>query len=139
MEVKIYDVLPKYAIDIRKSVFMEEQGFMNEFDEIDDRAEHLVMFDNGFPVAACRIFWDEKLQSYVLGRLSVIKAYRGQMLGAKMIQKAEEHVRASGGKRIALHAQCRVSEFYRKQGFAARGEIEDDEGCPHVWMYKEWN
>ena len=46
--VKISDrLLPKCAY-IRKAVFMEEQGFQQEFDEIDDRAYHALILD-GFP------------------------------------------------------------------------------------------
>ena len=43
--VKISDkLLPKCAY-IRKAVFMEEQGFQQEFDEIDDRAYHALILD----------------------------------------------------------------------------------------------
>ena len=32
---------------IRREVFMEEQGFSNEFDDIDKRAWHAVIFTDG--------------------------------------------------------------------------------------------
>ena len=32
---------------IRQEVFVEEQGFHHEFDEIDSRAWHLVLYENG--------------------------------------------------------------------------------------------
>lgn len=38
VQVKIYNNLPAEAAAIRKSVFMEEQGFTNEFDDIDKTA-----------------------------------------------------------------------------------------------------
>lgn len=34
MEIKLYSTLPSEAVKIRKLVFVEEQGFKNEFDEI---------------------------------------------------------------------------------------------------------
>ena len=34
-EIRIYDELPEEASRIRRVVFVEEQGFMEEFDEID--------------------------------------------------------------------------------------------------------
>ena len=47
--VKISDrLLPKCAY-IRKAVFMEEQGFQQEFDEIDDRAYHALIRDGCIP------------------------------------------------------------------------------------------
>ena len=33
MEIKLYNELPKEAVEIRHKVFAEEQGFQNEFDE----------------------------------------------------------------------------------------------------------
>ena len=50
MEIRYYDNLPEEAKTIRRAVFMEEQGFQEEFDEIDGQAGHLVMFDGALPV-----------------------------------------------------------------------------------------
>ena len=36
MEYKIFDNFPQEAKDIRTAVFIDEQGFKNEFDEIDE-------------------------------------------------------------------------------------------------------
>lgn len=44
MEIRVYDELPEEASRIRREVFVEEQGFMEEFDEIDGWANHLVLF-----------------------------------------------------------------------------------------------
>lgn len=137
MEVKIFDVLPPDAVKIRTEVFMTEQGFVNEMDETDNIAVHLVLYDGKLPVATCRIFRDEEMKTYMLGRLAVIKPYRGKQLGAEMIKHAEKYVRDNGGENITLHAQCRVSAFYRKQGYNEQGEIGYEEGCPHIWMKKE--
>lgn len=138
MNIKIYDELSEAAKTIREEVFMREQGFQNEFDTIDDIAKHIVFFAEGDrPIATCRVFQDEELDFYVLGRLAVIKEFRGQNVGAQMIEEAEKCVRKMGGSELALHAQCRVSKFYQKLGYAEYGEVEDDEGCPHIWMRKQ--
>ena len=43
MEVSIYSELPDEARAIRQAVFVEEQGFQEEFDDIDNtEAAHLV-------------------------------------------------------------------------------------------------
>ena len=36
---------------VRKAVFMEEQGFQQEFDDVDDRAYHVLIQDGERPVA----------------------------------------------------------------------------------------
>lgn len=136
--VKVYDFLCDDAKEIRKSVFISEQGFKNEFDEIDEKARHIVMYnEGGSPIAVCRIFQDENENSFILGRLAVLPSYRGMNLGKQMIAYAEKAVLNSGGKTLALHAQCRAKAFYEKSGYASYGEIEDDEGCPHIWMKKQ--
>ena len=40
MEIRIYDRLHPHAVAIRHTVFVEEQGFIDEFDEADGRAIH---------------------------------------------------------------------------------------------------
>ena len=45
MEIKIYNQLPDEAKEIRLEVFVKEQGFEEEFDDIDETAAHIVLFD----------------------------------------------------------------------------------------------
>ena len=44
MIIKLYTELPKESYEIRKKVFVEEQGFKNEFDDIDKSSTHLVLY-----------------------------------------------------------------------------------------------
>ena len=74
MKAVIYENIPDCAREIRKKVFTDEQGFQNEFDETDITATHIVLFDqNDLPIATCRVFWDAAIDSYILGRLAVIR------------------------------------------------------------------
>lgn len=120
---------------IRETVFMQEQGFQNEFDEIDSKAKHIVLYDDNHPIATCRIY-KEKDKTFVLGRLAVLKAYRGTGLGSIILKEAENLVMKLGGTTLSLHAQCRVKEFYYKLGYSEFGEMDYDEDCPHIWMKK---
>lgn len=36
-------------------MFVKEQGFEEEFDDIDETAAHIVLFDGSHPVGVCRI------------------------------------------------------------------------------------
>lgn len=137
MELKIYENFPSQAMEVREAVFVKEQGFRDEFDETDRVAAHFVLFDGeDRPVATCRVFWDSEMEAYILGRLAVLREYRGRELGSLLVQEAEKYVRQKGGGMIALHSQCRAAAFYKKLGFMEFGEIGDDEGCPHIWMKK---
>lgn len=137
MKTVIYEGISDYAKEIRQKVFVNEQGFRNEFDDIDKTAAHIVMFvGDKIPVAACRVFWDTKMNMYIIGRLAVIKEYRSKNIGSVMLKEAEKYIQKNGGKCAALHAQCRITAFYQKSGYIEFGDIDDDEGCPHIWMKK---
>ena len=136
MEIKIYDYLPDEAKEIRCEVFCKEQGFLDEFDETDEVAAHLVAFNSGTPIATCRVFKDEK-DTHTVGRVAVVKAWRGKNIGADILAEAENYIRNNGGKEISVSAQKRVEEFYKKQGYTPLGSIYFDEDCPHIKMIKK--
>ena len=137
METKKFDLLPKEAVEIRTAVFVEEQGFQEEFDSIDHKAIHFIGYQDGNPIATCRIFADSEDEStYILGRFAVLKAYRGKGIGRNLMRAVELYAKKMGLTHIRLHAQCRVEPFYQKLGFESYGEIELEEDCPHVWMKK---
>lgn len=135
MRVEIYDQLSEDAKKIRKEVFMQEQGYEREFDDTDQKASHVVLYDD-IPVATCRIFEGERKNEYILRRLAVIKPYRRQHIGSLMVNEAEKFVFERGGTSISLLAQCRVQGFYESLGYEVTDKKEEDEGCPHVWMKK---
>ena len=137
METRLFKKLPKEAQEIRTKVFVEEQGFAEEFDDIDAIALHLVVFDKGEPVAACRIYWAEEKGMYIVGRIAVLPQYRGMHIGADILSEAEAQVVKLGGRELYLHAQCRASAFYEKQGYRKMGTVELEQGCPHTWMFKK--
>lgn len=137
MNLIIYDKLPEDAKKIRETVFVKEQGFHHEFDEIDQEAKHLVLYDGEIPVATCRFFKKETDDDYTVGRIAVMKKYRGRNIGTFLLKEAENEIRNGGGKSIRLHAQCNAQRFYQKQGYMSYGKTDLDENCPHIWMRKE--
>lgn len=122
---------------IREEVFIKEQGFRYEFDEIDARAMCMVLYDETRPIACCRLFPGEADGEYVAGRLAVLREYRGRNLGRRMLREIEDKVQELGGKRISLSAQVRAEGFYEKQGYTKSGEVYYDEECEHIHMEKE--
>ncbi|WP_418776458.1 GNAT family N-acetyltransferase [Holdemanella biformis] len=135
MNTKIFTTLPQDAKNIRIEVFMKEQGFENEFDEIDNLCHHIVAFDEGKPIGTCRFFKENN--HYTIGRVAVLKEYRNQHIGNLLLKSAEKEIKRINGDVIVVHAQVRVSSLYEKQGYIQFGQIDDDEGVPHVWMKKK--
>ena len=78
IKARFYDELCGDAMYIRKAVFMQEQGFYNEFDETDKISTHVVLYNtDGKPVATGRLFPDsDKPNSYIIGRVAVLKEFR---------------------------------------------------------------
>lgn len=137
MDIKVYKQLPEDAKYIRRNVFIEEQGFENEFDDIDDMSTHILIYESSDPVATCRLYYNDERQSFVIGRIAVLKKFRGKNYGAELIKMAEQEIVKMHGETVHLSAQVRVSAFYKKNGYIALDEVYVDEGCPHVWMKKE--
>ena len=135
MQIKFFDTLTADAASIRTEVFVNEQGFKNEFGGEDNIATHAVLYAGKKPVATCR-FFEENGCRFVLGRIAVIKEFRGQGLGAEILRLAEKEIRLRGGREIYLHAQTRVKDFYAKLGYTPCGKPDFDEGCPHTPMHK---
>ena len=62
MEIEMYEQLPEDAKRIRMKVFMEEQGFENEFDDIDNLSIHFLIFEKAIPLLSLfRFLRNDKL------------------------------------------------------------------------------
>lgn len=123
------------AHKIRIQVFVEEQGFVQEIDGLDDDAWHLVIYDGDKPVATARAFL-EAGGLCKIGRVAVMPDYRGQHLGEKLMLRLETEMKKLGARQFKVSAQVQASGFYSKLGYVRHGEEYLDEHCPHVDMYK---
>lgn len=123
------------AIDIRRRVFVDEQGFKNEFDDIDKTAYHAVIFVQDRYAATGRLF-DCGCGIAHIGRVAVLRDFRGMSLGSYVIAVLEKKAYDLGFTEIELSAQVRVMDFYTKLGYSPVGEEYPDEDCPHIKMVK---
>ena len=137
IQIRMQQGLSQDAWIIRQEVFVEEQGFHHEFDETDQTAWHLVLYENGHAAGCCRLFASDNPDVYILGRLAVRKSCRGRQFGERLVREAEGWLRGRHVKRLALSAQVRVRPFYEKLGYTASGDEYLDEYCPHIHMEKE--
>lgn len=136
MEIRTYEHLPEEARRIRQQVFVEEQGFQEEFDETDDGCVHILLWEKDQAVATGRVYYNKEHCCYGIGRLAVCKAYRGCQYGKAVLEAAEQVIAERQEQTAGLSAQLRVKGFYEKMGYEAKGEIYLDQECPHVWMEK---
>lgn len=136
--IEIGRELSEGAKALRAGVFLDEQGFSVEFDEIDETCLHLAMYDGSEVIAAARAYEDADVPNlWHIGRVVVAKTHRGEHLGARIMTAMEAYLRTLGAVNTTVSAQCRVKAFYASLGYAEQGEIYMDEFCPHVRMDKK--
>jgi predicted GNAT family N-acyltransferase len=116
---------------IRKSIFIDEQHVPKdlEWDGQDDDCTHFLASVNATPVATARLTAEGQI-----GRMAVLREYRGTGIGSALLAAAIEQARQSGFKQVFLHAQVNVIGFYEKSGFSAEGDIFIDAGIEHRTM-----
>lgn len=132
---EVFDTLPKQAEYIRNIVFVSEQGFCDEFDSDDNFARHILLNYNGDYVGTCRLICKDGRS--IIGRIAILKDYRGLGLGAYMMDYAHSLIVGSGGKRAYVHAQVAAKGFYKRCGYCECDDEDEEQGCPHVWMCRD--
>lgn len=123
---------------LRHEVFVVEQGvpIEEEQDALDESATHLLAVDNGTPVGAARMLFQQDLAK--VGRVCVVKPARGTGLGADIIRAAVAIAAETPGiTKVKLGAQTHALGFYEKLGFEAFGPVYLDAGIDHQDMVLE--
>lgn len=127
------------AFAIRREVFVGEQGIpaAEEFDALDDGAEHLLVLSGGRPAGTCRLL-GVGTTTVRLGRMAVTPRFRGRGLAAELLALADKRAREAGARRIVLDAQITARGLYERSGYtiAGDGEVFIDAGIEHVAMVK---
>lgn len=137
MDIKVFDEIPPESRFIRETVFLSEQGFEKEYDENDNIAKHIVIYENDEAIATCRLYWDDEVNCYHVGRIAVLKPHRGNGLGIKIVTEAEKIIKEMGGKEVFISGQVQVVEFYvKKLGYTQYGDVYLEEKKPHVALKK---
>ena len=121
-------------------MFIEEQGIpeAEEWDDLDALCTHVVAYNSkGDPIATARLLPSQKGTAKI-GRMAVLLAWRGQGLGAYMLQRLLQTAQQRGDQEALLHAQSQAQGFYAAQGFEARGEVFKEVDIDHLLMVKRW-
>ena len=120
---------------IRGAVFIEEQGVPKnlEWDGEDDVCDHFMAIN----AAGQRLGCGRLMPSGKIGRMAVLPEYRGQGIGQQILAAAIARASELGLRRVTLHAQAAVVDFYRKAGFLPEGGEFTEAGIPHQAMALE--
>ncbi|WP_151715120.1 GNAT family N-acetyltransferase [Acinetobacter sp. TUM15071] len=126
-----WDQLQQDAKLIRTLVFILEQGIAeaDEWDEQDAISQHFVIYDQDQPIATARL-----LQNNSVGRVAVLKAYRGQGLGQMIMLDIIAFAKQQERAFLHLSSQVHAMSFYQQLGFVVQGDEYDECGIPHIEM-----
>ena len=122
---------------VRTTVFVHEQNVpieleMDELDTLDTTHHWLMTNSDGEPIATARM-----LASGKIGRVAVLKQYRGQHLGNLIMGAIIRFAAKSNLKTVCLDSQNTAIPFYQKLGFVVEGDEFMDAGIPHHRMTLE--
>jgi len=132
IELMSWDRARADARPIRLAVFVEEQRVPVEieWDDQDDRSLHALAYsEEGRAIATGRLLPDGHI-----GRMAVLKEWRGKGVGGAILERLVAAARERGDKEIELFAQTHAREFYRRFGFVESGAVFEEAGIPHQVM-----
>ncbi|AUM62418.1 GNAT family N-acetyltransferase [Spiroplasma monobiae] len=125
------------ACIIRKKVFCDEQGYPveEEMDEHDSHSFHFLGFYNNEPVACARIL--KKDQHWHLGRIAVLKEFRGKGLGSELVKYLVDYATNElKAEELHLSAQETAVKIYENVGFKVTSEPYLDGTIYHYDMVR---
>lgn len=126
-----------YLKQTRESIFVDEQGLEPCLieDSYDNTCTHVLYSVDGRIVASCRIREENNL-AYI-ERISVVKDYRNQSLGKKLILQAIETIESKENfNTIVINAQSHLTQMYGRYGFQVCGHPFESYGSSHTQMIK---
>lgn len=124
--------------NIRIKVFVIEQQipWQWEFDLYDESAIHLLVEFNNQIIGTGRLYQSENDFEYKLGRMSVLKEFRGKGLGTKILKQFEIIAKEKNISKIYLEAQSDKLDFYLKENYVIKGNEYIMDGISHKLMFK---
>jgi predicted GNAT family N-acyltransferase len=117
---------------IRRAVFVDEQRVPEEleWDDADADCRHVLAYSpKGTAIGTGRLLSDGHI-----GRMAVLKAWRGKGVGSAILVFLIGLAREKGFRVLRLHAQTHALGFYEKYGFVATGDEFMEAGIPHRAM-----
>src|SRR5436190_11172682 len=116
---------------IRFAVFVEEQRVPPELemDEHDPKCLHALAFSDGRAIGTGRLLPDGHI-----GRVAVLRQWRGHGAGRALLRQLIEAARQRGDGEVMLSAQVHALGFYRAEGFEPEGPIYEEAGIDHQVM-----
>ena len=117
---------------VRTEVFIQEQHVPVEleWDDLDETARHLLALSEAGEAIGCA----RLTGAGSIGRMAVLKPWRGMGVGRALLVKAVSLYRQQGQQNITLSAQVHAIPFYEQSGFKVCSKQYLDANILHVDM-----
>ena len=118
---------------IRYEVFVGEQNVPEELeiDGLDGEAKHALAFVDGVPIGTGRILNDGHI-----GRVAVLKNYRGLGIGKSIMKDLIKWAQDMSLEKVCLSSQWHAHSFYLDLDFVCVGKIYKEAGIDHIKMFR---
>ena len=130
----------KGAYEVRRQVFVEEQGISEDLVFIGDKAAeemNMVVMDGEMVIGTARVqFMANNIAK--IERMAVIRIFRHQGIGRGIISFLNEQLKHRHVKYVFLHAQHTVINFYQSCGFNESGSPFYEAGIEHIKMETQY-
>ena len=128
-----YEFHTEDICSIRYEVFVGEQNVPEELeiDGLDDEAKHVLAYVDALPIGTGRILNDGHI-----GRVAVLKNYRGLGIGKLIMKELIKWAQDMSLEKVWLSSQWHAHSFYLDLGFVCVGEIYKEAGIDHIKMHR---
>ena len=131
--------------NLRTSIFVEEQGFEEEFDSIDDNSTFVVIYKDGKAIGTGRCY-QENSNTFHLGRICITKENRNKRYGAIIVMLLEQKIIDDYKDKIGedeivfnLSSQSHAKKFYEKLNYVDTKDDYYEQECLHNRMQKKYH
>lgn len=130
--LELYEILKA-----RAKVFVNEQKIIYvDADNIDKKALHLFLWDNGEVLAYMRAFLEDDNNAVKIGRVLTVR--HGKGIGRQLLEKSIPEIKKHFScNKIYMDSQKSVVGFYEKFGFKVTSDEFLEEGIVHLKMERE--
>lgn len=130
----------KGAYEVRRQVFVGEQGISEDLVFISDRAAkemNMVVMDGEMVIGTARV---QLMANNIakIERMAVLRTFRHQGIGKGIISFLNEQLKHRQVKYVFLHAQHTVINFYKSCGFNESGSSFYEASRKHIKMEMQY-
>lgn len=124
---------------LRAAVFVVEQNCVyQDLDGKDEKAHHLLGFQDNSLVAYARLFKSgDYFKEKSFGRAVVKESHRKSGIGHQLVIESLKALdQLEKGGEVKISAQAHLENFYAQHGFKTQGAPYLEDNIPHLAMYR---